>query len=45
MKEKPKSKWYWWLLRWGLIGLAMLATLAAILVTEENWRGKRDWEN
>jgi len=40
----PKSRWYWRYLRRGLIGLAVLATLAAILVTEENWRGKRDWE-
>jgi hypothetical protein len=44
MNEKPKSKWYWRVLRWGLIGVAILATLAAILVTEENWRGKHDWE-
>ena len=45
MNEKPKSKLRWRLLRWGLIGLAVLATLAAVLVTEENWRGKREWEN
>src|SRR5580698_6501608 len=45
MNDKPKSKWYWRVLRWGLIGLAILATLAAVLVTEENWRGKRDWES
>jgi hypothetical protein len=44
MNEKPKSKWYWRVLRWGLIGLAILATLVAMLVTEENWRGKHDWE-
>src|SRR5580698_9105038 len=44
MTDKSKSKWYWRLLRWGLIGLAVLATLVAVLVTEENWRGKRDWE-
>ena len=44
MNDKPKSKWYWRLLRWGLIGLAVLATLAAVLITEENWRGKHDWE-
>ena len=44
MNDKPKSKWYWRVLRWGLIGLAVLATLVAVLVTEENWRGKRDWE-
>jgi hypothetical protein len=29
----------------GLIGLAALATLIAIFYTEENWRGKRAWEN
>ena len=28
-----------------LIGLAILATLVAALVTEEDWRGKHDWEN
>jgi len=44
MNDKPKSRWYWRLLRWGLIGLAFLATLIAILVTEENWRGKHAWE-
>jgi len=32
-------------MRWGLIGLALLATLAALLVTEENWRLKHAWEN
>jgi hypothetical protein len=45
MNDKPKTKLRWRLFRWGLIGLAGLATLAAILITEENWRGKRDWEN
>src|SRR5450631_2405125 len=45
MNEKPKTKWYWRLLRRGLIGLAVILTLAAILITEEDWRGKRDWEN
>jgi hypothetical protein len=44
MNEKNKSKWYWRLLRWGLIGLAVLVTLVAVLVTEEDWRGKHDWE-
>lgn len=28
-----------------LIALAVLATLVAICVTEENWRGKRAWED
>ena len=45
MNDKPKTKWCWRLLRWGLIALAVLATLVAVLVTEEDWRGKRDWEN
>jgi len=44
MNDKPKSKWYWRLPRWGLIGLAIIATLAAVLITEEDWRGKHDWE-
>ena len=43
MNDKPKSKLPWRLLRWGLIGLAILVTLAAVLVTEENWRGQRAW--
>ena len=43
MNEKPKSKWYWRLLRWGLIGLAGLITLAAVAITEEDWRGKHEW--
>jgi len=45
MNDKPKSKLRWRLLRWGLVGLAVLVTLAAALVTEENWRGKHEWEN
>ena len=45
MSEQPKNKKGWRILRWGLIGLAVLITLAALLVTEENWRGKRDWDN
>ena len=28
-----------------LVGLAIFVTLPAILVTEENWRGKRAWDN
>ena len=35
----------WRILRRSLIGLAILATLIAIFYTEENWRGKRAWEN
>src|SRR5664280_913857 len=45
MNEKPKSKLRWRLLRWGLIGLAGIVTLATALITEENWRGKRAWKN
>ncbi len=45
MNDQPKTKWRWRLLRWGLIVLAALVTLAAVLITEENWRGKRAWEN
>jgi hypothetical protein len=35
----------WRNLRHALVGLAILATLAAIFYTEEDWRGKRAWEN
>jgi hypothetical protein len=45
MDDKPKRKLRWRLLRWGLIGLAVIATLIGLLVTEENWRVKHDWEN
>jgi hypothetical protein len=45
MNETPKTKWRWRILRWGLIGLVGIVTLAAVLITEENWRGKRAWEN
>src|ERR1700735_5710437 len=45
MNDKPKSRWYWRCLRRGLIALAVLATLVAVAHTEENWRGKRDWED
>jgi hypothetical protein len=34
----------WRNLRRALISLAVLATLVAIFYTEENWRGKHDWE-
>lgn len=44
MNEKPKRKLGWRILRWGLIGLTVLVTLAAALITEENWRGKHEWE-
>jgi hypothetical protein len=45
MNKTSKSKLHWRLLRWGLIVLAAFVTLAGALVTEENWRGKRAWEN
>jgi hypothetical protein len=45
MNETPKSKRGWRILRRILIALAMLATLVAILYAEEDWRGKRAWEN
>jgi hypothetical protein len=45
MNDKPKTKWLWRLSRWGLAGLAGIVTLVAVVVTEENWRGKRAWEN
>jgi len=35
--------WRW--LRRALIGVVGLATLIGLLVTEENWRGKHDWES
>ena len=34
----------WRTARWALIAVAGLVTLLAILWTEENWRGRRDWE-
>jgi hypothetical protein len=45
MNETPKSNRGWRILRRILIGLAVLATLIAILYAEEDWRGKRAWEN
>jgi hypothetical protein len=35
----------WRNLRRALIGLAIFITLITVFYTEENWRGKRDWEN
>jgi hypothetical protein len=43
MRNQIIAKWCWRLLRWGLIALAALATLAAVVITEENWRSQRDW--
>jgi hypothetical protein len=45
MNETPKIKSGWRWLRRILITLAVLATLIAIFYAEEDWRGKRDWEN
>jgi hypothetical protein len=45
MNETPKNKRGWRILRRILIALAILATLIAILYAEEDWRGKRAWEN
>lgn len=35
----------WRTVRRGLVGLGVLITLIALLYTEEDWRGKRAWEN
>ena len=35
----------WRNLRRTLLGLAVFATLIAVFYTEENWRGRRAWEN
>jgi len=45
MNETPKTNRGWRILRRILISLAILATLIALFYTEEDWRGKRDWEN
>lgn len=42
---KPKSNRGWRISRRILIVLALLATLIAAFYTEEDWRGKRAWEN
>lgn len=34
----------WRTLRWGLIGLAALLTLVALVTAVEHWRGKRAWQ-
>src|ERR1051325_8373872 len=49
-QKKPGfMRFFRWLCSWrtvrrALIALVGLATLIALLVTEENWRGKRAWE-
>ena len=45
MNETPKTKSGWRIPRRVLIALAILATLIAIFYTEEDWSGKRAWEN
>ena len=45
MNETTGNKRGWRILRRVLITLAVLATLIAIFYTEEDWRGKRAWEN
>jgi hypothetical protein len=45
MNETPKTRSGWRIVRRIFIGVAMLATLIAIFYTEEDWRGKRAWEN
>jgi len=43
--ETERAQKNWRILRRSLIGVAILATLIAIFYTEEDWRGKRAWEN
>ncbi len=45
MKPNPEHKLRWKILRWSLIGLACLVTVAGFIVTEINWRARRDWLN
>ncbi|MGB7746129.1 MAG: hypothetical protein WBN75_02450 [Verrucomicrobiia bacterium] len=45
MNETSKDKSGWCIPRRILISLAILATLIAIFYAEEDWRGKRAWEN
>jgi hypothetical protein len=43
--EKPKSSLLSRVFRRLLIAVACLITLVALLITEENWRGKHAWES
>jgi hypothetical protein len=49
--QPPQKKGFWrrqfsWQgLRRAVTGLVVVITLIALMVTEENWRGKHDWEN
>jgi hypothetical protein len=45
MNETPNPKSRWRIVRRILIALTIFATLVAIFYTEEDWRGKRAWEN
>ena len=45
MNETLKRNRGWRIGRRILMGVAILATLIAIFYTEEDWRGKRAWEN
>jgi hypothetical protein len=45
MNETPQKKSGWRILRRLLLALAILATLIAIFYAEEDWRGKRAWDN
>jgi hypothetical protein len=45
MNETPKKKSGWRILRRLLVALAIFVTLIAIFYAEEDWRGKRAWEN
>jgi hypothetical protein len=42
----PRARGFfsWRTLRWGLVGLAILITIVGLLLTFENVRGKRAWE-
>ncbi len=44
MNNPPQTN-RWRTLRRLLVGLAMCLTLIGLFYTEENWRGKRAWEN
>jgi hypothetical protein len=45
MNEAPKDDRRWQIGRRILMGLAIFTTLIAVFYTEEDWRGKRAWEN
>jgi len=44
MNEIPKRSKLWHISRWLLIGIAVVATIGASVLTEENWRARRAWE-